>query len=141
MKKLSFGAPSFAVLASLAVGITIGVGCAASGEGDAESNGSSGNGSGGSGNGSGGSGSVNEAGGETSHVDPNSGCESISKVANVVPPNIMFLVDSSGSMAFDTPARLTHSSFNLANSCSRTALNSNVDSGSPCLVPLLMSNS
>ena len=134
MKKLSFGAPSFAVLASLAVGITIGVGCAASGEGDAESNGSSGNGSGGSG-------SVNEAGGETSHVDPNSGCESISKVANVVPPNIMFLVDSSGSMAFDTPARLTHSSFNLANSCSRTALNSNVDSGSPCLVPLLMSNS
>jgi hypothetical protein len=28
-------------------------------------------------------------------------------VANVVPPNIMFLVDSSGSMAFDTPARWT----------------------------------
>ena len=101
MKKLSFGAPALAAWIALGACVGIAAGCAASGEGDAESHGN-----GGPGNGSGGGGSaggVNDQG-DGSHVGDD-GCESISKVADVVPPNIMFLVDSSASMNEDTPSR------------------------------------
>ncbi len=99
MKKLSFGGPSLAVIASAATGLAIAVGCAASGESDEENSNNGGDESGGNG-----AGGLSGGGGQGSHVD-DEGCKSISKIANVVPPNIMFLVDSSGSMAFDTPTR------------------------------------
>lgn len=112
MTRRRFGAPSLAVLVPLmlsaagALGLAVTAGCAANGE-DGSGNAPNGNGSGGaSGSGNGGSGATNVSGsaGEGSYQD-DQGCKSVSKVANVVPPNIMFLVDSSGSMAFDSPSR------------------------------------